>query len=39
MSSPLGVGSIRETDAEEEFADGTDESNPEDATREPFPTA
>ena len=27
------------TSGNEEYADGTDESNPEDATREPFPTA
>lgn len=31
-------GPFVETDASEEFATGTDEMNPEDATREPVPT-
>jgi len=32
-------GPFTETTAREEFANGPDESNPEDASREPFPTA
>lgn len=32
-------GPFIETDATEEFASSTDPSNPEDATKEPFPTA
>jgi hypothetical protein len=32
-------GPFVETDGSDEFADGIDESNPEDATREPFPTS
>ncbi len=34
-----GGGPFVETDGSDEFADGTDESNPESATREPFPTS